>query len=114
MPVRSDRSSSTRESPPPRPRTGPTSASPIHRDSDGKLRASAGWLLEFVGCRPGQPIAEGVRCSKRRTLTITAHGQATAAGFDQTLANLSTQVATATEITLQPEPTRVGRWVVSP
>ncbi|MFF7588065.1 hypothetical protein ACFZCK_11355 [Kitasatospora purpeofusca] len=46
---------------------------PVHTDSDGQLRASAGWLLEHVGYRPGQKITDGVRCSERRTLTLTAH-----------------------------------------
>ncbi|MFD7902969.1 FAD-binding protein [Kitasatospora sp. NPDC059747] len=87
---------------------------PVRRDSDGELRASAGWLLELVGCRAGRTIADGVRCSDRRALTITAHGEATAAGFDRALASLSTQVRSATGISLQPEPTRVGRWAGSP
>ncbi|WP_051712192.1 UDP-N-acetylmuramate dehydrogenase [Streptomyces sp. NRRL S-350] len=83
---------------------------PVHRDSNGELRAGASWLLEHVGCRPGQVVAEGVRCSQRRTLTVTAHGDATAAGFHQALTHLAAQVATTTGITLQPEPTRIGLW----
>ncbi|MFF4927120.1 UDP-N-acetylmuramate dehydrogenase [Kitasatospora sp. NPDC001261] len=87
---------------------------PVHRDSDGQLRTSAGWLLEFVGCRPGQTITEGVRYSERRTLTVTAHGDATAAAFDLALTNLAARVATATGLMLRPEPTRVGQWVTGP
>ncbi|WP_406115001.1 UDP-N-acetylmuramate dehydrogenase [Kitasatospora purpeofusca] len=83
---------------------------PVHTDSDGQLRASAGWLLEHVGYRPGQKITDGVRCSERRTLTITAHKSATATGFAQALADLVRQVERATSITLQPEPARVGTW----
>ncbi|MFD4535186.1 UDP-N-acetylmuramate dehydrogenase [Kitasatospora sp. NPDC058397] len=87
---------------------------PVHQDSDGGLRASAGWLLEHVGCRPGQAVADGVRCSERRTLTVTAQGEATAAAFVRALADLTAQVAAATGIILQPEPTRVGQWVTGP
>ncbi|MFB8171430.1 UDP-N-acetylmuramate dehydrogenase [Kitasatospora purpeofusca] len=87
---------------------------PVHRDSDGNLRASAGWLLELVGCQPGQAVADGVRCSERRTLTVTAHGDATATAFDQALAKLAARVATTTGIVLQPEPTHVGQWATSP
>ncbi|MFF3007763.1 UDP-N-acetylmuramate dehydrogenase [Kitasatospora sp. NPDC057940] len=87
---------------------------PVHRDSDGQLRASAGWLLEFVGCRPGQTITEGVRCSERRTLTVTAHGNATATGFARALADLAARVETATSITLHPEPTHMGLCTRSP
>ncbi|MFJ1937941.1 hypothetical protein ACIOGZ_35450 [Kitasatospora sp. NPDC088160] len=87
---------------------------PAHQDSDGDLRASAGWLLEPAGCRPGRAVADGVRCPERRTLTVTAHGAARAAGFDQELADLAARVATATGIVLQPEPTRVGLRVTGP
>ena len=83
---------------------------PVHRDSDGRPRASAGWLLEQVGYQPGQTIARGVRCSNRRTLTLTAHDQATATDFAAALTQLSMQVAAATGITLQPEPVTVGAW----
>ncbi|MFJ6139331.1 UDP-N-acetylmuramate dehydrogenase [Kitasatospora sp. NPDC092286] len=84
---------------------------PVRTDSDGQLRASAGWLLEHVGYRPGQKITDGVRCSERRTLTLTAHDGATAAGFTQALTELSAQVEIATGIKLRPEPTLVGAWV---
>ncbi|MFD7449667.1 hypothetical protein [Kitasatospora sp. NPDC059827] len=91
---------------------------PVHRDSDGRLRASAGWLagwlLEFVGCRPGQTITEGVRCSERRTPTVTAHGNATATAFAQALADPAIRVEAATSITLRPEPTRMGWYTHSP
>ncbi|MGW2541703.1 UDP-N-acetylmuramate dehydrogenase [Kitasatospora sp. NPDC001574] len=83
---------------------------PVHTDSDGQLRASAGWLLEHVGYRPGQKITDGVRCSERRTLTLTAHSSATAIGFVQALTDLVRQVERATSITLHPEPVRVGAW----
>ncbi|MFE5588375.1 hypothetical protein ACFQ87_45150, partial [Kitasatospora sp. NPDC056531] len=87
---------------------------PVHQGSSGELRASAGWLLEFAGCHPGQAIAEGVRCSERRTLTITAHAGATAAGFDQALAHLAARAEIAPRATLPPEPTRVGRLAAKP
>ncbi|MFF2078625.1 UDP-N-acetylmuramate dehydrogenase [Kitasatospora sp. NPDC058162] len=87
---------------------------PVHRDSDGQLRASAGWLLELVGCRPGQTITEGVRCSERRTLTVIAHGEATATAFDQALTSLAAQVSTTTGLALLPEPPRVGQWATGP
>ncbi|MGA5816663.1 hypothetical protein ACPC54_02180 [Kitasatospora sp. NPDC094028] len=83
---------------------------PVHTDSDGQLRASAGWLLEHTGYRPGCKIADGIRCSERRTLTLTAHDGATATGFTQALTELSAQVETATGVTLLPEPVLVGTW----
>ncbi|MFF7990509.1 UDP-N-acetylmuramate dehydrogenase [Kitasatospora xanthocidica] len=83
---------------------------PVHTDGDGQLRASAGWLLEHIGYRPGYKIASGIRCSERRTLTLTAHDGATATGFAQALTELSTQVEIATGISLHPEPTQVGAW----
>ncbi|MCX4690049.1 hypothetical protein OG401_38135 [Kitasatospora purpeofusca] len=87
---------------------------PVHQDSDGNVRASAGWILELVGCQPDRAVADGVRCSERRTLTVTTHGEATAAAFDQALAELATRVAGATGIILQPEPTHVGQWATGP
>ncbi|KJS52316.1 hypothetical protein VM98_32215 [Streptomyces rubellomurinus subsp. indigoferus] len=83
---------------------------PTHTDSDGQLRASAGWLLEHTGYRPGYKIADGIRCSERRTLTLITHDGATATGFAQALTELSTQVEIATGITLRPEPTMTGAW----
>jgi UDP-N-acetylmuramate dehydrogenase len=83
---------------------------PVHNDSDGQLRASAGWLLEHVGCRAGKEIADGVRCSARRTLTLTAHGQATAVGFAAALTRLSDCVRAATGVDLRPEPVTIGIW----
>ncbi|WP_157815547.1 UDP-N-acetylmuramate dehydrogenase [Kitasatospora sp. CB02891] len=83
---------------------------PVHRDSDGQPRASAGWLLEHLGYRPGCEIAAGIRCSDRRTLTLTAHDGATATGLAQALTALSAQVESATGIVLQPEPVLVGTW----
>lgn len=83
---------------------------PVHTDSDGQLRASAGWLLEHIGYRPGYKIAAGIQCSNRRTLTLTAHDGATATGFAQALTELSAQVKIATGIRLQPEPVLVGTW----
>ncbi|MFD4536259.1 UDP-N-acetylmuramate dehydrogenase [Kitasatospora sp. NPDC058397] len=87
-----------------------TAGCPVHTDSDGQLRASAGWLLEHIGYRPGYKIAAGIRCSERRTLTLTAHDGATATGFAQALTELSAQVEIATGIKLRPEPTLVGAW----
>ncbi|MGW4381246.1 UDP-N-acetylmuramate dehydrogenase [Kitasatospora sp. NPDC004531] len=83
---------------------------PVHTDSDGRLRAGAGWLLEHVGHGPGRTIADGVRCSERRTLTLTAHDGATATDFAQALTALSAQVESATGIALRPEPVFVGAW----
>ncbi|PYC80572.1 hypothetical protein C7C46_12885 [Streptomyces tateyamensis] len=60
---------------------------PVHPDNDGQLRASAGWLPEHIGYRPGHKIADGIRCSEHRTLT--AHDGATATGFAQALTELS-------------------------
>ncbi|AUY50953.1 UDP-N-acetylmuramate dehydrogenase [Streptomyces sp. CB01881] len=83
---------------------------PVHTDNDGQLRASAGWLLEHIGYRPGYKIASGIRCSERRTLTLTAHDGATSTGFAQALTKLSAQVEIATGVSLRPEPMLVGDW----
>ncbi|MFK0194522.1 UDP-N-acetylmuramate dehydrogenase [Kitasatospora sp. NPDC090308] len=81
---------------------------PVHPDGDGRLRASAGWLLELVGCRPGHRIADGIRCSPHRALTLTAHDGATASGFTRVLADLAARVEAATGVVLHPEPVAVG------
>lgn len=84
---------------------------PVHTDSDGQLRASAGWLLEHTGYRPGYKLADGIHCSERRTLTLIADDGATATGFAEALAELSAQVEIATGIGLRAEPTMVGAWL---
>ncbi len=81
---------------------------PVHTDSDGQLRASAGWLLEHVGFHPGQTITDGVQCSARRTLTLTVDDKATATGFTTALSRLSDQVRATTGVVLTPEPAPVG------
>ncbi|MFJ6774877.1 hypothetical protein ACIQOV_28625, partial [Kitasatospora sp. NPDC091257] len=83
---------------------------PVHTDSYGRWRVSAGWLLELIGCHPGHKVAEGIHCSDRRTLTITARGETTAAAFVRALADLAARVDSNTGISLHPEPVRVGQW----
>ncbi|QMU69154.1 UDP-N-acetylmuramate dehydrogenase [Streptacidiphilus sp. P02-A3a] len=83
---------------------------PVHHDSDGQLRASAGWLLEHVGCHPGEEVTDGVRCSNQRALTLTAHSRVTATGFTRALTLLSDRVKTATGVNLRPEPVAIGIW----
>ncbi|MFJ8045561.1 UDP-N-acetylmuramate dehydrogenase [Kitasatospora sp. NPDC096147] len=83
---------------------------PVHPDPDGRPRVSAGWLLEHVGHRPGSPVAEGIRCSARRALTLTVHDGATATGFARALDRLAHQVEAATGVVLRPEPVRIGAW----
>ncbi|GAA1964042.1 UDP-N-acetylmuramate dehydrogenase [Kitasatospora viridis] len=87
-----------------------TAGCPVHADSDGQLRASAGWLLEHVGYSPGHQVADGIRCSGQRALTLTAHDEATATGFAQALGELSARVESTTSIRLHPEPVLVGIW----
>ncbi|MFF0387875.1 UDP-N-acetylmuramate dehydrogenase [Kitasatospora sp. NPDC004615] len=86
---------------------------PVHTDSDGQLRAGAGWFLELAGCHPGRRITENVRCSEARTLTLSAHGDATASDFTRVLTALAERVEAATSITLRPEPVAVGTWLVN-
>ncbi|MFJ1792940.1 UDP-N-acetylmuramate dehydrogenase [Kitasatospora griseola] len=81
---------------------------PVHADSDGHLRASAGWLLEHVGCRPGHRLADGIRCSQRRTLTLTVHDGATAMSLKAVLGKLAQDVHEATGIELATEPVTLG------
>ncbi|MFJ9618394.1 hypothetical protein [Streptomyces noursei] len=82
--------------------------SPVFSDGYGRLRGSAGWLLERCGYGPGQRLSPGVRCSTARTLTVTAGEQATAAAFWLTLTTMSQRVAESTGIALHPEPARLG------
>lgn len=80
---------------------------PMHRTPSGICRASAGWLLETCGYRPGAEVTHGVRCSVHRTLTLTAQAEATAHTFREALKTMATTVHTATGITLHPEPVSV-------
>ena len=79
---------------------------PVNRSQGSGLRASAGWLLESAGYRPGAQVAPGVYCSSRRTLTLTARRGATSASFDAALRTLAACVFSATTIRLTPEPRR--------
>ena len=80
------------------------SGGPVHTDPQGNLRASAGWLLQYIGCRPAGKITDGVCSSTTRTLTITAHGHVTSSTYLAALKHLATSVAAATGITLTIEP----------
>lgn len=88
-----------------------TAGGPVYRDQSGRLRASAGWLLERAGFHPGAQVAPGVICSTSRTLTLTAHSAATASSFDTALRTLAARVRAATTVHLTPEPVRPGRCV---
>ncbi|MGH3799954.1 MAG: UDP-N-acetylmuramate dehydrogenase [Pseudonocardiaceae bacterium] len=83
---------------------------PVHTDTHGRHRASAGWLLEYSGYRPGQRIIEGVHCSSRRTLTLVACDSATSTGFAAALDKLATHIRSVCGIDLSVEPIRVGAW----
>ncbi|MCX4681536.1 hypothetical protein OG413_40770 [Streptomyces sp. NBC_01433] len=87
---------------------------PVHRDQNGSPRASAGWLLERCGYRPGGRIGPGVYCSTARTLTLTARDGATATAFIAVLRQLAADVFEAYGIRLRPEPVRPGRTGGSP
>lgn len=87
---------------------------PVHSSPDGTLRASAGWLLEQTGFRPGIRVGSGVYCSRSRTLTLTARDEATAASFASALRVLADAVLTTHGIELRPEPVRPGRMASSP
>ncbi|MFI0928685.1 hypothetical protein ACH4TP_33005 [Streptomyces sp. NPDC021012] len=77
---------------------------PVHRTPEGTYRASAGWLLELCGYAPGREITPGVRCSSRRTLTLTAGPGATAKEFQYALTSMVANVRARTGVTLTPEP----------
>ncbi|WP_372408855.1 UDP-N-acetylmuramate dehydrogenase [Streptomyces luteireticuli] len=81
---------------------------PVHRGTDSRLRASAGWLLEHTGHHPGQALAPGVYCSSRRTLTLTARAGATATAFVHAAGLLAARVRSATGIRLHVEPACLG------
>ncbi|MEW2621203.1 UDP-N-acetylmuramate dehydrogenase [Streptomyces sp. NPDC048106] len=78
----------------------------VHRDGDGVLRASAGWLLEQSGYGPNAHVGLGVYCSTSRTLTVTARDGATASSFLAGLHRMAGTVREASGITLRPEPVR--------
>lgn len=80
---------------------------PLYRTSAHTWRASAGWLLEACGYQPGTEVTRNVRCSTRRTLTLTAQANATAHGFRTALEEMAASVQAATGIGLHPEPTLV-------
>ncbi|MGW7312688.1 UDP-N-acetylmuramate dehydrogenase [Streptomyces sp. NPDC054865] len=80
---------------------------PLYRTSSQAWRTSAGWLLEACGFRPGAVVARGVRCSTRRTLTLTAQTEATASEFRAALKAMAARVYTVTGIALHPEPVAV-------
>ncbi|UUY52543.1 hypothetical protein NRK68_35355 (plasmid) [Streptomyces yangpuensis] len=80
---------------------------PVHRMPLGTWRASAGWLLEACGYRPGAAITCGVSCSTHRTLTLTAQPGATAHSFHSALATMAGHVSMATGVRLQAEPVAV-------
>ncbi len=79
-------------------------AGPVHGDQHGQLRASAGWLLQHAGFKPGIQIAPGVHCSAKRTLTIVARGPVTTTTYLKALARAATEVRQASGITLTIEP----------
>ncbi|MER6449439.1 UDP-N-acetylmuramate dehydrogenase [Streptomyces venezuelae] len=80
---------------------------PLHHDRDNVPRVSAGWLLEHVGHYPGQELQPGIRTSRRRTLTLTAHPGATSVGFAAALMGMAERVDEATGIRLHLEPIRI-------
>ncbi|MFD8882171.1 UDP-N-acetylmuramate dehydrogenase [Streptomyces erythrochromogenes] len=77
---------------------------PAHSSTDGTLRASAGWLLEQAGFRPGIRVGPGVYCSRGRALTLTVRDNATAASFTAALEVLIHAVLITHRIRLRPEP----------
>ncbi|QZZ24917.1 UDP-N-acetylmuramate dehydrogenase [Streptomyces sp. ST1015] len=87
-------------------RTVRDAGGPVNRFQDGGLRASAGWLLENAGYRPGAQVAPGVYCSSRRPLTLVARLDATSASFDTALQTIASRVFSATTVQLAPEPQR--------
>ncbi|MGW1765141.1 UDP-N-acetylmuramate dehydrogenase [Streptomyces sp. NPDC002073] len=80
---------------------------PVYRTPSGGWRASAGWLLEACGYRPGAEVTRGVRCSTRRTLTLTAQAEATARDFCTALEEMAASVRAAAHVDLHPEPVLV-------
>ncbi|MBV6699954.1 UDP-N-acetylmuramate dehydrogenase [Kitasatospora aureofaciens] len=80
---------------------------PVHTTSDGQLRASAAWFLEQAGYGPAQFVLAGVRCSARRTLTLTAEAACTAAGFTAALDQMATRVLLGSGILLSVEPVQI-------
>ena len=77
---------------------------PIHADQHGRLRASAGWLLQSAGYGPSRRITDGVYCSERRTLTVVARGSASSNAYTRALDHLSADVHRKTGIRLTAEP----------
>ncbi|MFD8981617.1 UDP-N-acetylmuramate dehydrogenase [Streptomyces sp. NPDC059564] len=80
---------------------------PVYRTPAHTWRASAGWLLEACGYRTGAEVTRGVRCSTRRTLTLTAQAEATAHDFRTALEEMAARVRTAAGLDLYLEPVLV-------
>jgi UDP-N-acetylmuramate dehydrogenase len=80
----------------------------VHTFPAGARRVSASWLLENSGYVLGQPVAEGVRLSKRQ-FTLVAGPGATTAGFVEATRRVQERVLRRTGVRLQPELDAVGR-----
>ncbi|MBT2456495.1 UDP-N-acetylmuramate dehydrogenase [Streptomyces sp. ISL-86] len=87
-----------------------TAGGPLYRGSDSQLRASAGWLLEHAGHRPGQQLAPGIRCSSRRTLTLTAVSPTTASAYAAVVGSLAKRAYNAHGVQLRPELFCMDLW----
>ncbi|MCX5398861.1 UDP-N-acetylmuramate dehydrogenase [Streptomyces sp. NBC_00102] len=77
---------------------------PVRRDQAGQLWASAGWLVEQAGHRPGSRVGLGVYCSTVRSLTLTVRHGATSHAFSEALRMLADEIHGTYGIQLRPEP----------
>ncbi|MGW2838551.1 UDP-N-acetylmuramate dehydrogenase [Streptomyces sp. NPDC001493] len=77
---------------------------PVRRDQAGQLWASAGWLVEQAGHKPGSRVGLGVYCSTVRSLTLTVRHGATSQAFSEALRMLADEIHGTYGIQLRPEP----------
>jgi UDP-N-acetylmuramate dehydrogenase len=88
-------------------RSGAGDAMPRWPGSDGRVKLSAGWLIERAGFRKG--MARGaVGISSAHALALVHHGGGTAAALVALAAEIRDGVRTRFGVTLVPEPVLVG------
>lgn len=90
-------------------KVGPDVRAPQFPDGDGRVKLSAGWLIERAGFAKGHPGAgAAARLSTKHTLALTNRGNATTDELLALAREVRAGVAAAFGVTLTPEPVLVG------
>ncbi|WP_038170385.1 UDP-N-acetylmuramate dehydrogenase [Tomitella biformata] len=90
-------------------RVGVDVRAPQFPDGEGRVKLSAGWLIERAGFAKGHPGASAAaRLSTKHTLALTNRGAATTADLLALAREVRAGVHAAFGVTLTPEPVLVG------